>query len=212
MKTQHLFALLIIILPLSALSAQHQKMCTYSTYQWNTELKKAVNFESISKPYRDIQDFERDAQTGCTVCEEDQSIVRIKQLPPIKLCTKLANKIEVRLNHLIKKGVKIEKAVGYRVGQTRGDLDENNNRTLFSNHSFGIAIDINDEHNGLYDNCVEFNSQCRLRKGGPWNENNPLSLHPDHEIVRILKEINLLWGGEILGYQKDFMHFSPSGY
>ena len=32
------------------------------------------------------------------------------------------------------------------------------------------------------------------------------------EYIQYLKDIGFKWGGEILGKQKDFMHFSPSGY
>ncbi len=83
----------------------------------------------------------------------------------------------------------------------------------FSNHSYGIAIDINTDHNGLYGNCVEFGPQCQLIRGSLWRPGvDPYSLQLNGLVVKKLKEIGFKWGGEIKGKQKDFMHFSLSGY
>jgi hypothetical protein len=95
---------------------------------------------------------------------------------------------------------------------TRGDTDRHGNRTRYSNHAFGIALDINPEANGLYDRCPRFGPGCRLIKGGRWNPARPASLTADGPVVRALKNIGLRWGGQIEGRQKDFMHFSPTGY
>jgi hypothetical protein len=96
---------------------------------------------------------------------------------------------------------------------TRGDADADGNRTLFSNHSFGIALDINEGHNGLYDQCLQFDGNCRLLRGGAWQPGvDPFSLSGDGIIVQALQSLGLSWGGEIAGRQKDFMHFSPTGY
>ena len=95
---------------------------------------------------------------------------------------------------------------------TKGNIDSLGNRTQFSNHSFGVAIDINEEQNGLYDHCVSFGPACRLRRGGIWKPDQVGSLTPDSPIVEGLKGMGLKWGGQIEGDQKDFMHFSPSGY
>jgi hypothetical protein len=73
-------------------------------------------------------------------------------------------------------------------------------------------VDINTNQNGLYENCVSFNSSCRLIKGGAWNPNQQLSLTSDSIIVQEFKRNGFKWGGEIAGQQKDFMHFSPTGY
>ena len=95
---------------------------------------------------------------------------------------------------------------------TRGKVDAESNRTQFSNHSFGIALDINDEQNGLYGQCFSFGPQCKLRKGGPWRPDQFASLVEDGDIVQSMKALGFKWGGEIQGRQKDFMHFSPTGY
>jgi hypothetical protein len=95
---------------------------------------------------------------------------------------------------------------------TKGPVDSAGNRTRFSYHSYGIALDINEDHNGLYENCVRFGPRCRLRRGGQWDPRQPLSLTQDHPLVRALKRMGFKWGGEIAGKQKDFMHFSPYGY
>ena len=110
-------------------------------------------------------------------------------------------------------GEKINSVVGYRVGRTRGGVDAQGNRTGFSNHSYGVAIDINTEHNGLYINCVEFGPQCQLSRGGSWRPlQDPYSLLKDGQIVKMFKRTGFKWGGEIKGQQKDFMHFSLTGY
>jgi hypothetical protein len=109
-------------------------------------------------------------------------------------------------------GERIFSVVGYRVGMTRGNFDALGNRTRFSNHSFGIAIDINEQQNGLYDRCITFGPACRLRRGGNWIPGQEGSLTPESPVVKAMKRIGMKWGGEIEGHQKDFMHFSPSGY
>ncbi len=109
-------------------------------------------------------------------------------------------------------GEAITTVVGYRVGRTRGAVDTSGVRTQFSNHAYGIALDINPERNGLYDNCIEFNQSCRLIRGGEWQPGRQGSITRDSPIVSALENIGMKWGGEIPGQQKDFMHFSPSGY
>jgi len=186
--------------------------CTYSTYKWNVDQRIAVDYKVVKHPYSEISGVEIDSATGCTVCREDQVAIKIGDLPEIKVCRKFAHRVEDELSRLYFQGELILKLVGYRVGMTRGNVDSEGNRTQFSNHSFGIAIDINDEQNGLYDQCLEFNDRCRLRKGGAWNPENEGSLTVDGKIVQSMKRLGFKWGGEIAGRQKDFMHFSPTGY
>ncbi len=189
-----------------------EKLCHYSTYQWNSQQKKAVNFKQVVIPYRQLSKQQIDPLTGCSVCREDQEWINVGQLKPVLVCRRLASDLEKTLNQLLQSGQPIFKLVAYRVGMSRGPLDENGNRTQFSNHSFGIAIDINDEQNGLYDQCIEWSDKCRLIKGGNWEPRQVGSLTWDHPIVIQLKKLGLKWGGEIQGKQKDFMHFSPTGY
>ena len=101
---------------------------------------------------------------------------------------------------------------GYRVVKSRGPVDGKGNRTGFSNHSYGTAIDINSEQNGLYDNCITFGPQCRLLRGGEWRPGTQGTLDTKGDIVVQFKQEGFRWGGEIEGKQKDFMHFSLSGY
>ena len=95
---------------------------------------------------------------------------------------------------------------------TRGPTDAEGLRTAFSNHSFGVALDVNAELNGLYDRCPSFGPDCRLLLGGRWQPDAPGGLSADSAVVEALREAGLRWGGEIAGKQKDFMHFSPTGY
>ena len=124
----------------------------------------------------------------------------------------LAPQLERVLRRLLRDGEPIVQVIGYRVGKTRGEVDAAGLRTGFSNHSYGVAIDVNPESNGLYGECIEFGPGCRLIRGGHWDPNNREALRADGAIVTELEAIGLRWGGEIEGWQKDFMHFSISGY
>ncbi len=211
-----LHAIIIFAVFLSGFSAQTiaaPETCSYDTYQWSTVEKRALNRQRVSHPYSEKSAAEIDADTGCSVCLEDQRTITLPGVKPFKVCRVMAPVIESALMDLIEAGEPIKSIVGYRVGQTRGDVDENGLRTEFSNHSFGVAIDINSQHNGLYDRCIKFGPQCRLIRGGAWQPHaDEASLHPEGAVVSRFKREGFLWGGEIRGRQKDFMHFSPSGY
>ena len=204
--------LFLLIFTLLSDSALAEKLCTFSSYQWNTQQRKAVGFKRHQILYSELNDSQRDALTGCTLCQEDQVTLEYPGLPSFKVCHVLAATLRAELDKLFKAKVSITSIEAYRVGKTKGPIDEQGNRTQYSNHSFGVAIDFNADFNGLYTNCIEFNDNCRLIKGGPWHPRQKESLHPSHPIVLAMRSIGLKWGGEILGKQKDFMHFSPSGY
>ncbi|MCP4431141.1 MAG: M15 family metallopeptidase [Gammaproteobacteria bacterium] len=202
--------LLGLIIPVISVADQ---TCHYQSYRWNTLTRQAEFFESVTKSYADLAPHEIDNQTGCSVCIEDQRQVIIANLKPIRVCKQIAGQIEWILNMSIAEGFQIRQLRGYHVGRTRGEIDVHGRRTKFSNHSFGIAVDVNSDSNGLYENCVEFGKQCILRRGGDWlPDENPLSIRGDSLLVELMKDSGFLWGGEINGRQKDFMHFSVSGY
>lgn len=188
------------------------KICTYNTYAWSVRSKSAVNRRFVKKPYADLTPLERDARTGCSLCREDQRKIKLRNGVEFQMCSVLADRTEHTLNTLLARGETVNSVTGYRVGLTRGALDKNGNRTGYSNHSFGVALDINAELNGLYGNCIEFNARCKLRKGGRWQPKKAGGLHRNSPTVQTLKNIGYKWGGEINGQQKDFMHFSPTGY
>jgi len=186
--------------------------CSYTTYKWNVHTRQAVEYRAVRHPYSELQRIEIHEVTGCTVCEEDQVEITLPGINPFRVCKLLQQDVRRTLIGAIEKGERLFSVVGYRVGMTKGDIDSLGNRTQFSNHSFGVAIDINEEQNGLYDHCVSFGPACRLRRGGIWKPDQVGSLTPDSPIVEGLKGMGLKWGGQIEGDQKDFMHFSPSGY
>ena len=202
----------LLVIPFFIAPSHAEKSCNYTSYKWNVNLRSAVELERVSHPYSKLEPHEIDSATKCTVCEEDQEWITLAELPPFRVCKVLAPNIKKVLSNAYNSGFTFNKVVGYRVGMTRGEIDENGNRTQFSNHSFGIAIDINEDQNGLYDHCLEFSGNCRLRKGGHWRPGANGTLTNKEKIVRQMKERGLKWGGEIKGQQKDFMHFSPSGY
>lgn len=188
------------------------EQCNYSTYKWNVHTRKTVEPRRVSKPMSELTAEEKDSQTGCTVCEEDQVTMSFPGLPPFRVCRLLAPRVEQIITELQRNHAPLRDVVGYRVGMTRGNPDRAGNRTGFSNHSYGVALDINTAQNGLYENCFHYNPACRLIKGGAWNPNQETSLTGDSMIVREFKRNGFKWGGEIAGQQKDFMHFSPTGY
>lgn len=211
-RPRPLAALLFCSTLFSCGTAMADPQCTYSTYKWNIHARKAVEPRRITKPYKDLTAAEKDSETGCTVCEEDQVELSFPGLRPFKVCKRLAPGIEKIIAELQRQQAPLLDVVGYRVGMTRGDPDSAGNRTGFSNHSFGVALDINTAQNGLYENCLKFNSACRLIKGGPWKPDQKSSLTANSLIVQTFKQNGFKWGGEIAGLQKDFMHFSPTGY
>jgi hypothetical protein len=189
-----------------------QAICTYDTYRWNAPTMRAVGRARVTKPRTELSEAEVDPATGCSVCAEDQVEVRLEGVAPFRLCKHLAPGVERVLRELRAQGIPIHTVEGYRVGMTRGAVDAEGNRTRFSNHSFGIALDINEGANGLYESCAEIGPRCRLRKGGPWAPAaNPLSMTADHAVVVAFRAIGMHWGGQLPGRQKDFMHFSPTG-
>lgn len=211
MKIAFLIIILIFIIG-TEVKAEKQRTCSYQTFNWSVNLKKALDYEIVSRPYNNLTPEETDPVSGCTICEEDQEIIHIQPLAPFRICKKLAPAVKETLTNLIQSGEPIYEVIGYRVGRTRGETDTNGNRTSFSNHSYGTAIDINPMQNGLYDNCVNFGVDCKLIRGGPWQQGQPGTLTSEGRIVKALKAAGFKWGGEIKGNQKDFMHFSLSGY
>lgn len=208
----------ILAAPVHAIGEGHEEpwatpsTCTYDTYRWNVNQRSATARERVEKPYRQLSPEELDAASGCSVCVEDQAEIRLEGIAPFRLCRKVAPKVEAQLRELHSQGVPIRSLTGYRVGLTRGDVDPEGNRTKFSNHSFGIALDINASANGLYESCYTIGPGCRLRMGGEWNpRRNPLSMTAQHPVVVGMKRIGFRWGGELEGLQKDFMHFSLAG-
>lgn len=186
--------------------------CTYIVQTWNVNLRSSGQKRTVRHPYEDISPEEQDALTGCTVCSEDQEMISIPPLQPFPVCRKLAPRVRTVLRDLTFNGAVLNTVEGYRVIRSRGPIDREGNRTEFSNHSYGTAIDINPEQNGLYDNCVSFGPSCRLLRGGEWRPGAAGTLERNSDIVRSFKAAGFKWGGEIAGKQKDFMHFSLTGY
>jgi hypothetical protein len=186
--------------------------CSYEIRIWNVIQKSSVGVNKVSHPYAELAPEERDPLTGCSVCSEDQEIISIPPLPVFSICYQLAPRIRSLVESIVRRGAPIHTIEGYRVVKSRGPVDGNGNRTGFSNHSYGTAIDINPEQNGLYDNCIAFGPQCRLIRGGEWRTGVTGTLDKNDEIVVLFKHEGFRWGGEIAGRQKDFMHFSLTGY
>jgi hypothetical protein len=194
--------------------------CTYSTYSWHVKKRRAVRHKRVEKPYGEVTDAERDPkESKCTICKEDQIEVKVGDVPSVTVCWLFETEVRKALEHISHSHFVFEQIEGYRVGKTRGPVVAGV-RSVFSNHSYGTAIDINRNDNGLYRACkVPINElttqrvrRCRLRVGGRWDpDKNPkTTIVPKgivhQEFLRFWK-----WGGELPGNMKDFMHFSIDG-
>lgn len=184
--------------------------CHYKIFKYNTYENKIHGPIEVKTWKKDLSPDELGVQ-GCSICEEDQMDIRLVNGLNFKICRKFAH-IQEALNSALAQGQVINSIKGYIVKKTSGGIDEKGFRMKLSNHSFGTAVDINRMSNGLYKNCEIFGPHCQLAHGGEWNLNNPASIKPNSYLIFRMKESGLKWGGEIQGTQKDFMHFSPSGY
>ncbi len=207
----------LFLFPLPAFSSGNTErvppvLCTYDMQVWNVKLRNSSQPQHVRHAYDEVSAAETDTATGCTVCSEDQEEISVPPLQPFRVCYRLAAGVRSLIADLIKSGSTISTIVGYHPIRSRGPLAGDGNRTELSNHSYGTAIDINPEENGLYDNCFSFGPQCRLLRGGEWHPGTQGTLTKDDVVVRSFKEAGFNWGGEIEGKQKDFMHFSPTGY
>lgn len=199
--------------------------CTYRTYNWSTEERRAVNRRTVEKDYADVVDDERSPQDPrCTVCSEDQAEIDPSafglDIEPFSVCWVYRDAIESALRTIAESGeFRFTEITGYRPGRTRGRVVDGL-RTEWSNHSFGTAIDINADRNGLYRSCNvdEVNADtirdCRLGVGGEWDpEGDPSRTITRGSIVydEFIETVGWRWGGEISGSTRDMMHFSPTG-
>lgn len=185
--------------------------CHYQTWSWSVREKRPVNIRQIKTFKKQLTLQERGTIEGCSVCQEDQTEIRLAGIPTFQMCKRFASTIEIHLQKIKNSGFPITEIEGYRVGKTKGPIDAQGLRSEFSNHSYGTALDINASLNGLYENCIEFSSECRLSRGGQWIPQRPGTITPGSLIVNEFKKAQFKWGGELPGKQKDFMHFSPGG-
>lgn len=185
--------------------------CTYEYSIYNVYLRKSIKRIKVVTTRNQLNPRLID-EIGCSICLQDQVEVILDNGIKFLTCYKIAKNLKRVLNDALSRNFFIQKVVSYRPQMSRGKTDQNGNRTIFSNHSFGSAVDINPSHNGLYDNCIKWNPSCRLRMGGRWNpEFDLLSIKRNDSLVKDMSKIGLKWGGELVGRQKDFMHFSLHG-
>lgn len=185
--------------------------CSYSSWVWDTRARQSVNHARVQKPYAQLTAEEKDPHSSCTVCEEDQEAIELEGRPPIYICKDYAGAVRQIMNTLMVAGFPIRSIEAYRPGRSKGPVDARGLRTQFSNHSFGTAIDFNSEINGLYTDCFAFGPGCHLLRGGAWQPGQPGTVTKDSVIYKSFMQIGWKWGGELVGRQKDFMHFSLNG-
>ncbi|MBU0505772.1 M15 family metallopeptidase [bacterium] len=198
---------LIFLLPFQAVA---NDTCSYTYTVWNTAQKRTVMKQKITKLRSELTEAEK-GPFNCTICKEDQEIVTLDNDASMKLCRHVAEKIKGALNQVLKEGYDIQSLVGYRPSKSRGPVDAKGNRTQFSQHAFGVAVDVNQEFNGLYTNCQEWGPTCKLIKGGTYDPKKPLAITAKSPIIPAMEKAGLKWGGFRKDSLKDFMHFSPDG-
>ncbi len=195
-------------------------VCTYRTYAWDVKLRRGIGHRLVTKPRSELGADERDPNDDrCTVCREDQALVEIPGVKPFRVCRHYQAQLTEALKTAQAKGFRLETVVGYRVGRTRGRVVKNR-RTVFSNHSYGTAVDINSKQNGMYRRCklkspalgAKDVDRCKLGMGGAWDPKR----RPKRTIVRggplhAAFAPFWKWGGDLPGRLKDFMHFSLTG-
>jgi hypothetical protein len=185
--------------------------CHYSYTIWNARARRSLGRRAVAKPYSELTAEEK-GPLGCTPCEEDQVEVRLSDGLRFRACRVVAARVRAALEASLADGQRLVGVVGYRPQVSKGAADAQGNRTLLSNHSFGVAFDLNEDFNGLYDRCPTWGPGCVLIKDGPYRPGSELSLTEASPAVRRMKEAGFDWGGLLPGKQKDFMHFSPNGY
>lgn len=204
-----LVAALLWALPAWADTAPAECRYTYSV--WNVRAKASKAHRKVAKPYSQLTAQEK-GPLSCTPCEADQVPVKLSNGLEFQACRFVADKVRGALEASLSRGQKIISVVGYRAQMSKGPADQDGNRTELSNHAFGVALDVNESANGLYNRCFSWSPGCVLGKGGPYRPGTELSLTEKSPVVEEMRKIGYDWGGKIAGRQKDFMHFSPSGY
>jgi len=213
--------LLLLLVTSPAEARTPPETCTYSTYAWHVGKRKSVDHQKVSKPYSEVTAEERcPKDERCTVCEEDQVWVEVEGIPRVRVCHAWAEKVRSALGEISRSAFRVRQIEGYRPGRTRGKVVDGK-RSEWSNHAFGVAVDLNRGQNGLYVRCrlpagklepEVVAKRCKLAQGGRWQplRNKRTTIvegGPAHTaFTRFWR-----WGGRITGATRDFMHFSVDG-
>lgn len=203
-----IFLLTLLFIFCSSVWANRPKLCHYDTWDWSVKENRSVNHRNVVKNYSDLTKEELGPIAGCSLCEEDQVLISIPQIPKFKVCHKIKGQIEKIILEAQKEGFPFYSIVGYRVGKSLGKKNEQGLRTQFSTHSYGLAIDFNSKINGMYNSCPQFSSKCQLIHGGNYLPEKNGALTSQSTLYKELTRLGFKWGGEQVGNQKDFMHFS----
>ncbi len=161
------------------------EQCTFTPSAWSVVERQGVPLPRVEVERSDL-DPSLVGPLGCTPCEQDQVKIVLRSGLSARLCHALAEPVRAALERAVDQGARIESLLGYRPSRSKGEPDARGLRTTWSHHAFGLALDVNADHNGLYGRCPSWGPTCELIIGGPWAPDHPLSLTPDHPIVREL--------------------------
>jgi hypothetical protein len=202
------------------------RQCTYDTWAWSVESRRAVEPRHVTKDYRALTDEEKAPDwvtSGCTICREDQEELQVPGLPAVRLCRSVVAGAREALLQATTAGVRIETLVGYRVGRSGGPVVDGK-RTRYGWHAYGMALDVNSGHNGLYAGCARDEraprtpsdlATCRLSIGGAWDPTArpATTLTAGGALLKAFEStLGWRWGGARSDGLKDLMHVSPDGY
>lgn len=191
---------------LLAVALGAEPRCTYTPSVWQQD--RAVAGPRVDKPRSALTDAER-GPFGCTPCEQDQRTARLSNGLELTACHVVIDDLVSALDHALAAGATVDAVSGYRPIRSRGPRDATGSRSAWSDHAFGLALDVDPDHNGLYERCEVFGPHCERRHGGPWRPGeDPRSLTPAHPVVTALDRLQWAWAGALDGAQKDFMHFT----
>ena len=210
--------------------AKTSNKCTFTEKRWDTNVGKSILFrKETNAPYDEViasePDYVSKVDSRCSICEQDQVVVKVGG-GSTKMCWVYAEQASQILNKAVNSGLKIEKLTGYRPLRSGGEKDANGIYKGVGGHIYGMAIDINAKHNGLYNNCKSWDainnpkgplpSSCKLQAGGTWDPiSKPTkSFYYGSPIYNAFTQAGWKWGGKDLGSgsQRDIMDFSIYGY
>jgi|GEM_PF-6093819 len=210
-------------------AAQANK-CSFTESRWHKANGRSEVFRTEKNaPYSQIvtenPTYVSKIDPRCSICEEDQVNVTVAG-KTIKVCWVYAEEVKQILSKAINSGFEITQLIGYRPLRSGGAVDSQGYYNGVGGHFYGMAVDVNRNHNGLYNGCSGWDAAaatkgplpnaCKLRIGGEWDPNSKpnKSIYYGSPIYNAFKEKGWKWGGIDFGNgrQRDFMDFTIYGY
>lgn len=220
--------------------AARANKCTFTENRWHTgngrsELVRRETDFPYDRLKAEGKGYISKVDPRCSICEQDLVTINLNEIGlggvrvrggSLKMCWAYADQVKNALKAIKDSNqFQIEELVGYRPLRSAGALDEKGRRSGVSGHLYGMAIDLNPAHNGLYNGCQNFdpvanprtpNNGCTKSIGGVWDPSTKPTKSIAHGSIvhQVFTRNGWQWGGTDMpgGRQKDFMDFSRYGY